>query len=79
VRRVDWVVSHLDKAFSWPNQKEPSIPEGSTIELLQPAELETLPDGTVTYTIHGVKAVKGEDNIDGDTRGGFLAYGILKA
>lgn len=74
MRRVDWVVSYL----SWETKDKPSIPEGSTIELLQPAELETLPDGTVLYDINGVKAVKGTDNIDDDTRGGFLAYGILK-
>lgn len=35
-----------------------------------------LPNGTVLYDINGGTVVKGQDNIDMDTRFGLLAYGI---
>lgn len=38
---------------------------------------EKIPDGTVLTSINGKKVVKGRDYIDGDTRGGAIAFGIL--
>lgn len=38
---------------------------------------EKIPDGTELTCIDGKKAVKGKDYIDGDTRGGAIAFGIL--
>ena len=48
------------------------------MNLITPSQLKELPDGTVLYSINGKKAVVGVDYVDGDTRGGFLAYGFLK-
>jgi hypothetical protein len=57
--------------------------DGRTMRLITPAELTTLPVGTVLVDIFGQEAIKGgtrrQDVIDGDTRGGYLAYGILDA
>ena len=48
------------------------------LSLVTPAELKTLPTGTVLYDIFGVHHVVGEDDIDEDTRGGFTAFGVLE-
>jgi hypothetical protein len=41
-------------------------------------ELEQVPDGTlIDCIVPGHEAVKGKDHIDDDTRGGYLAYGIV--
>lgn len=45
------------------------------LKLLTPSQLKTKPKGTVLYTISGFRVVVGEDEIDDDTRYGFLAYG----
>ena len=37
---------------------------------------EGLPNGTILHSINGETAVKGKDDIDLDTRGGFIAWGI---
>ena len=37
-------------------------------------ELKGLPDGTVLVDIFGQRAVIGSDEIDTDTRSGFVAY-----
>jgi hypothetical protein len=44
--------------------------------LITPAQLRQLPKGTVLHNIFGEEAIVGVDRIDGDTRGGFLAYGF---
>jgi len=59
------------KHAHWP------LPDGRTIYLLTPEMLATLPDGTEVYSILGNMAVKGRNPIDDDTRGGWLAYGLL--
>jgi len=41
------------------------------------AQLPDLPDGIALHSISGAVAVKGRDPIDDDTRGGFIAYGII--
>lgn len=48
------------------------------MNLITHAQLDKLPKGTVLYSFNGEKVVVGVDRIDGDTRGGFLAYGFLK-
>lgn len=54
------------------------LPEGSRIDLITPAELVTIEYGTVLYDIFGFPATVGVDDIDTDTRGGYLAYGYVK-
>ncbi len=54
------------------------LPDGTTTELLTPAEYDDLPDGIVLISISGDKKIKGKDSIDQDTRGGFLAWGLFK-
>lgn len=55
---------------------DPETGEESQIDLITPKHLDELPDGTALTSINGKKVVKGEDNIDGDTRGGMLAFGL---
>lgn len=50
---------------------------GKVLYLLRPEHLPLLPNGTVLYSVTGEQVVKGQDPIDDDTRGGFLAYGFL--
>lgn len=49
----------------------------SDLYLCPIAEFDDLPDGIALHSISGLVAVKGRDDIDKDTRGGFLAYGII--
>jgi hypothetical protein len=46
------------------------------LQLITEAQLKQLPDGTQLTSITGEKAIKGFDNIDLDTRGGFIAFGF---
>ena len=48
----------------------------SNLYLLTPSELAELPDGIQLTSIHDGCYIKGVDYIDGDTRGGYLAYGV---
>jgi hypothetical protein len=48
------------------------------VRLITPKQLRALPKGTVLTSISGSKAIVGVDRIDGDTRGGFLAFGFAK-
>jgi len=48
---------------------------GEELRLITLEELKELPDGTVLVDIFGQRAVVGRDEIDTDTRGGFVAYG----
>lgn len=52
-------------------------PDGRLLLLLTQEQLDALPDGTELVSILGENVVKGTDYIDGDTRGGWLAYGML--
>jgi len=45
--------------------------------LLTTDEFNEIPDGTVLTCIDGTTATKGVDEIDMDTRLGYLAYGIV--
>jgi hypothetical protein len=44
--------------------------------LFTPEEFEQLPDGIELTSIVGTCAVKGRNEIDQDTRGGYLAWGV---
>lgn len=48
----------------------------NNLHLLTPDEFELIPDGFELESILGDTVIKGQDYIDGDTRGGHLAYGI---
>lgn len=45
--------------------------------LLTPEELEMIPDGTPLFSIMTDRKVKGVDKIDGDTRFGMTAWGLM--
>jgi hypothetical protein len=45
--------------------------------LLTPAEFAALPDGEELTCIDDEVAIKGRDYIDGDTRAGHMAYGVV--
>lgn len=47
--------------------------------LLTPEQLDEIPDGTILHSIMGERAVFGKDVIDGDTRFGYLAYGLRES
>lgn len=47
-----------------------------TLWLITPSEFAELPDGTELVCINDETAVKGQDDIDQDTRFGHLAYGV---
>jgi len=49
----------------------------SGLMLIPLTHLGCIPDGTVLHCINGNKYVVGKDEIDDDTRGGILAYGIF--
>jgi hypothetical protein len=51
--------------------------EDHKLLLITPEQLAALPDGEVLTCIDGTTAVKGPDEIDDDTRGGHLAYGVV--
>jgi len=64
---------------SWTLDTYDRIPEemrGKTIQLLRSDELEGVEPGTTLVSIIGEIAVVGQDTIDTDTRGGYLAYGM---
>lgn len=54
----------------WDEQERPLL------VLITPAIFEALPRGTVLYSISGERVVKGKDDIDRDTRAGFMAWGF---
>jgi hypothetical protein len=55
-------------AVWWDNEK--------TLLLVSPELLAALPSGVPLESIMGRKKITGQDRIDGDSRFGFLAYGI---
>ena len=50
--------------------------DGTWIRLLTPDDLTKLPNATEVTCINGRRYTIGIDKIDGDTRGGNLAYGL---
>lgn len=53
------------------------LDDGRIIRLITPEQLKNLPIGTPLTCIDGSVQVKGNDYIDDDTRGGYLAFGQL--
>ena len=54
-----------------------TLDDGRVIALLLPDDVEHLDVGTELLTINGERATVGRDEIDNDTRGGYLAYGRI--
>jgi len=50
--------------------------EQSDLWLFTPAELDQLPNGTAVVSILGSRKIKGQDELDRDTRFGYTAWGI---
>ena len=48
----------------------------NSLWLFTPTEFDKLPDDIELESISGSKKIKGEDFIDGDTRGGHIAFGV---
>ena len=44
--------------------------------LITPEQFQQLPDGTVLTSIFGEKLIKGKDEIEQVTKGGFIAFGF---
>lgn len=53
------------------------LESGEIINLIHIDNYKDIPNGTELYDIFGKKYIKGKDYIDNDTRGGYLAFGIL--
>lgn len=53
------------------------LKDGRQIKLIHESQLRDVPDGTELFDIFGEPVIKGKDDIDLDTRGGYLAYGTL--
>ena len=53
------------------------LDDGRVILLLTLGQFAILPDGTALVSISGRTVIKGKDYIDNETRGGYLAYGVL--
>lgn len=53
------------------------LDDGRTVYLLTLEQFALLSDGTRLICIDGTEVVKGTDDIDDDTRFGYLAYGTL--
>ena len=53
------------------------LKDGRVIRLLTLDDLKYTPNGTELISIMGERVVKGQDYIDLDTRGLFIAYGLL--
>lgn len=52
--------------------------KGSGLMLITPAQLASLPVGTVVTSIFGEEKIVGVDVIDNDTRGGHTAWGFIR-
>jgi len=50
--------------------------DGRLIDLIRPGHFSRLPNDTTLMSISGHEVRKGLDNIDGDTRNGFMSYGV---
>jgi hypothetical protein len=51
-------------------------PWDENLMLFTPEEFEKIPDGTELTCIDDTTAIKGQDEIDLDTRFGHIAYGV---
>ena len=51
--------------------------EETNLYLFTQEEFELLPDGIELENIGGTSKIKGKDNIDQDTRWGYLVWGVV--
>lgn len=65
--------------MAWFNNNAWDLKEEDPLWLLAPEQLEEIPDGTTLHSIIGEEVVVGQDKIDGDTRFGYLAYGLRES
>lgn len=49
------------------------------LKLLNKDEFDRVEDGVELFCIDGTSSVKGKDEFDDDTRGGYLPYGVKLA
>lgn len=54
-----------------------TLDDGRRMQLVTLEDFKALPKGTVLLDIFGKPHTKGVDYIDDDTRGGYLAFGLL--
>ena len=59
-----------------PQEHKSSEKPKEKIWLITPEQFQQLPDGTEVTSIFGEKKVKGQDEVDQDTRFGYLAFGF---
>lgn len=59
----------IDRGYRWWDDQH-------TLLLIPVRCLDEIADGTTLTAIDGEEVVKGRDEIDTDTRGGLLAYGL---
>lgn len=52
------------------------LKDGRKFNLVTPREFHALKDGTQLLCIDGKTYTKGKDEIDEDTRGGYMAFGL---
>lgn len=74
-------VRRLDLAGFVPTSKRNgnkwSDRQSDPLWLLTPEELAEMPTGTELVCINGNRYIVGVDDIDDDTRGGYIAFGLL--
>lgn len=61
-----------------PQERDPSKESGERVQLITMEEFKEYPEGTEFINFSGKKQVKGKDEIDLDTRNGYLTYGFLE-
>lgn len=54
-----------------------TLDDGTRLRLITPEDYLSLPEGTALRSILGETVIIGTDYIDNDTRGGYLAYGLV--
>ncbi|MFA6526746.1 MAG: hypothetical protein WCT26_05070 [Candidatus Buchananbacteria bacterium] len=54
------------------------VEDGVGVWLITPDQFEQLPDGTKLTSIVGDQVIKGRDQIDLETRGGYISFGFLE-
>jgi hypothetical protein len=69
----DWQDAIIAQGQAW------LLDDGRTIYLLRPADLPRVPSGATLLAIDGEVVTVGTSEIDNDTRGGYLAFGVLPA
>jgi len=71
-----WTTKSLERSFSREFYDKPD-PDGKQIYLIPGRDYKNIAPGTVLFSIFGERKVMGTDSVDDDTRGGYLAYGVI--